>query len=241
VNQPDTNFWDKLGWTPSQKQFQQFLMLQTLLKEWNSKISLTKLTDGPDYWVGHIFDSLWALQNELKSPNYPRRCIDVGTGCGLPGLAVAIALSGAKVTLVDATKRKISVLEEISAKLGLSNQTSFRAERIEITGQNPHFRTGFDLAMARAVGSPSVVAEYLIPLLNKTGEALLFRGNWNETDLCQLKSAILPLKAEITKTDRIQLPFNKGIRHVIRLQSNALCPPKYPRPIGVPSKKPLGI
>ena len=50
--------------------------------------------------------------------------------------------------------------------------------RIEAGGHDPALRGRFDLAVARAVAAAPVVAEYLVPLLNSGGEALLYRGQW---------------------------------------------------------------
>ena len=77
-----------------------------LLNLFDKQINLTRLLKGEEYWIGQVFDSLWPLQKELKNPTKLRKCIDVGTGCGFPGLAIAISLPGAKLTLVDATKKK---------------------------------------------------------------------------------------------------------------------------------------
>ena len=98
---PGAEYWTALGWQPSTEQVDQLATLQTLLREWNKKVNLTRLVDGDDYWINQVFDSLWPLANELKTPQQPRTCIDVGTGGGFPGLAIAIALPGSHLTLLD--------------------------------------------------------------------------------------------------------------------------------------------
>ena len=62
------------------------------------------------FWITQVFDSLWPLENELSTPDLPRRCIDVGTGGGFPGIAVAIALPGSTLTLVDSVGRKTAAV-----------------------------------------------------------------------------------------------------------------------------------
>ena len=52
--------------------------------------------------------------------------------------------------------------------------------------------------------------------------------------------ALLILNAEIKSMQNLELPYNRGTRHVIRLQPKSHCPSTYPRPIGIPKKKPLG-
>ncbi len=237
---PHSQLWQELSWQPSLSQLRQFKTLQKLLRKWNSEANLTRLVEGEDFWVAQVFDTLWTLKEELKTPQRKLECIDVGSGCGVPGLLVAIALPAAKVTLLDSVKRKTSALKEISNKMGLSSQIKTLTQRVVVVGQVSLYRGRFDLAMARAVGPTPVVCEYLIPLLNPTGEALLFRGKWTEQEEKVLKTVAKQLNAMVSKIECLHLPAERGIRHQIRLKRNGLCPKTYPRPVGVPQKKPLG-
>ena len=89
---PGAAFWEALGWTPEPAQLDQLKALQDLLRSWNSRVNLTRLVEGDDYWINQVFDSLWPLTEELKSSTSSRECIDVGTGGGFPGLAMALSL-----------------------------------------------------------------------------------------------------------------------------------------------------
>ncbi len=240
-NNSDSPLWKKIEWKPSSKQLKQFLDLQKILTKLNSQVNLTRLIKDEDYWINQVFDSLWPLKKELRDSSTPLNCIDVGTGCGFPGLAVAIALPKAKITLVDAISRKTNAIQQIVNQLGLSTRINVRTERIEQTGHNPSFRSNFDLAIARAVGSAPVLAEYLIPLINYQGNALLYRGKWNNSNEAELRQALRSLNAEINMIEAFELPFNRGIRHQIRLKSIDLCPKNYPRAIGIATKRPLGL
>ena len=236
-----SSLWDQMRWEPSAQQIEQFIALQQLLNNFNSQLNLTKLVDGEDYWIGQVFDSLWPFQKELTTPHQLRNCIDVGTGCGFPGLAIAICLPGAKVTLVDSTRKKTTALKEIIRELDLSSRINILTERIEVTAHRNTYRGQFNFAMARAVANATVTAEYLIPLLKIDGEACLYRGKWNQEEEKSLLQALILLKGKISKIQELELPANRGIRHFIRLKSESPCPTKYPRPTGVPTKKPLGI
>ena len=238
---PSASFWEAMHWEPSPEQIEQFFALQKLLNHFNAKFNLTKLIKGEDYWIGQVFDSLWPLQQELKNPQKLRNCIDVGSGCGFPGLAVAISLPGTRVTLLDATSKKTTVLKKITSELGLTSQINILTERIEITGHNVTYRGQFDLAMARAVADAPVTAEYLLPLLKKNGEAFLYRGKWSQVDEKNLLQALVILNGKLKKVQKLSLPSNRGERHLIRLTTKSSCPNIYPRPIGVPTKKPLGV
>ena len=238
---PGPELWSLLGWSPDAGQLKQLVDLQKLLQDWNSRVNLTRLVQGEDFWIAQVLDSLWPLLPELMSPDTPRRCIDVGTGGGFPGLAVAIALPGAELTLVDSVGRKTAAVAAMAQSLGLSDRVQVRTERVERTGQDPSCRGKFDLAMARAVGSAPVVAEYLVPLLRRSGEGLLYRGRWHDTDDKELQSALTLLKARSLKLQRMELPSQRGARTLIRIGPEAATPDTYPRATGMPTKMPLGV
>ena len=147
---PGPDLWDALGWMPNEQQQTQFKALQAELLRWNARVNLTRLLEGEEFWVSQILDSLWPLQAELQTASTPRRCIDVGTGGGFPGLAVAIALPGASLTLVDSVGRKTAAVLAMADAVGLKDRVQIRTERVELTGRDPYYRGSFDLAMARA-------------------------------------------------------------------------------------------
>ncbi len=239
-SKPCSSLWEKMNWTPSEKQLEQFIHLQAIIKYWNKKTNLTRLIEGQDYWVGQIFDSLWPLNQELNNPYKSFLCVDVGSGCGFPGLAVAIGLPKSKIVLIDSSRKKTDALDKISKEIGLSSRIEIHTKRAESIGQDSYFRGTFDIAMARAVAPAPVVSEYLIPLLKKNGEALLYKGLWNEVNQQSLNEALIPLEAKIKQVNSTQLPENRGTRNLIRLVPKGPCPEKYPRSIGIPTKRPLG-
>ena len=238
---PGPELWKLLGWSPDAGQLRQFIVLQQLLEDWNSRVNLTRLVEGEDFWIAQVFDSLWPLLPELMSPDTARRCIDVGTGGGFPGLAVAIALPGAELTLVDSVGRKTAAVAAMAKSLGFGDRVLVRTERVERTGHEQSCRGTFDLAMARAVGAAPVVSEYLVPLLRRSGEGLLYRGRWHDTDDMELQSALKLLKARSLRVQRMELPSDRGARTLIRIGPEAATPRAYPRATGMPSKMPLGV
>ena len=238
---PDAALWTELGWQPSPRQLELLVELQQQLRQWNSRVNLTRLVEGDDYWIAQVFDSLWPLRPLLHSePEAPLRCIDVGTGGGFPGLAVAIALPQAHLTLVDSVGRKTQSVQAMAQALGLADRVTLRCERVELTGRDRRCRGGFELAMARAVAAAPVVAEYLVPLLSAEGQALLYRGQWSPQDQAELERALQPLKAQLSRSEQRELPADRGQRTALWVQASGPCPASYPRAVGLPSKFPLG-
>jgi len=238
---PLTEIWRTLGWQPAPQQVESFQQLQDLLRHWNGRLNLTRLVEGDDYWVAQVLDSLWPLRELLRgAPEASLEVIDVGTGGGFPGLAVAIALPQARLTLVDSVGRKVEAVRAMAAELGLSSRVQLRCERIERTGQGVATRGRFDWALARAVARSPVVAEYLVPLLRSEGRALLYRGQWSPEDQANLERALVPLRARLEGVERLELPAERGVRHALLLRPTGPCPKAYPRAVGVPARQPLG-
>ena len=67
-----------------------FQELQIKIKELNNKTNLTRLTDGDDYWVSQVFDSIWPFKAFININFDNKKFLDIGSGCGFPGLAYAI-------------------------------------------------------------------------------------------------------------------------------------------------------
>jgi len=243
AGEPDRALWTSLGWEPLGEQLEQLVELQALLRQWNARVNLTRLVEGDDYWISQVYDSLWPLVELLRAERAgtgsPLRLIDVGTGGGFPGLAVAIALPSAHLTLVDSVGRKLEAVGAMAAALGLGERVTLRHERIERSGRAPDCRGSFDWALARAVAGAPVVAEYLVPLLRPGGRALLYRGQWGEADQSELALAAALLKADVEVPERRDLPAGRGVRHAVRLRPTGPCPSAYPRAVGVPLKIPI--
>ena len=247
MSSPDlAALWSRLDWQPSPEQLALFARLQEELRQWNARLNLTRLVEGDDYWIAQIFDSLWPFVDLIRTRQKPAasspslRLVDVGTGGGFPGLALAIALPDAHLTLVDSVQRKVEAVRAMAQSLGLADRLSFCGERIERLGQQRPWRGQFDWALARAVAPAPVVAEYLVPLLKPTGSALLYRGQWSEADQQPLEAAARSLAATVTSIQALELPRGRGQRHAITLRPKGPCPRQYPRSVGIPAKQPLG-
>ena len=120
----------------------------------NERFNLTAVTDPAEAWVRHVQDSL-TLVPFLASAD-AKRVIDVGSGGGLPGLPLAIAMPDARFTLLEATGKKAAFLEETIAALGLPNARVVN-ERAEVAGQDHHaHRAHYDAVVARAVARDTV-------------------------------------------------------------------------------------
>ena len=164
--------------------------------------------------------------------------IDIGTGAGFPGLPVAIAFPQWQLTLLDSTRKKIQFLDELLEHLSLSNALTLLG-RSEAIGQDKQYRAIYDLALIRAVGEPSVCAEYALPLLKIGGLAVLYRGHWSEEDTAKLTHGILKLGGKIEDIKTVKTPWTEGTRHFIYLRKIDKTLAYYPRAVGIPTQTPV--
>ena len=120
----------------TETQQQQFAALDALYRDWNSKINVISRKDIAGLYEHHVLHSL-AIAELIRFK--PGTCVmDLGTGGGFPGIPLAIMFPEAKFHLVDSTKKKIHVCEEVKNALGLKNVTTqwCRAEEVK---QQFHF------------------------------------------------------------------------------------------------------
>jgi len=221
-------------------ELEMFSSLQELIQRLNKISNLTRLIDGNDYWISQVYDSIWPFFKDSNKLFENKKFIDVGSGCGFPGLAYAITHPNSEIYLIDSSLKKTNALKQIVDSINFKNKIYIINDRIENICHNLEFRHKFDIGTARALSSAPTVAEYLLPLLKEDGLGLMFCGKWSETDNTKLQKALTLLNGKINEIKFKQLPEKKGERHVIFIKSKGNCPILYPRGIGKPKKYPLG-
>ncbi len=111
--------------------------------------------------------------------------------------------------------------------------------RAEDLGQNPLYREKFDWAVARAVASMPVLAEYLLPLVRIGGAILAQKGESAHAEVQSAEKAIRILGGTLRKIASVTLPGIAEERFLVIMDKKAATPPQYPRRAGLPQKKPL--
>ncbi len=133
------NYFPKL--TDIQKE--QFAKLADLYTFWNSPINVISRTDLDSLYLHHVLHSLGVAKfvQELAPGTH---ILDVGTGGGFPGIPMAILFPEVKFHLVDSIGKKIKVVREVAAGLGLNNVEAdhIRAEQLD---------DKYDFVISRAV------------------------------------------------------------------------------------------
>jgi 16S rRNA (guanine527-N7)-methyltransferase len=233
IEQAQTLFDLKL----SEAQSEQFDSYQQLLDEWNQRINLTTITDAEEVRVRHFLDSLSIAS--VLSFDTGDKLIDVGTGAGFPGLALAIAFPELQVTLLDSTMKKLTFLQAVIDELALKNCQTLHS-RAEDAGNNPKHREQYDIVTARAVALLPVLLEYTLPLAIVGGFVVAMKGESAEKEVNEAKRALFVLKAEAMPLAEIQLPNVERAHYLVAVKKLAKTPKNYPRQAGVPKKRPIG-
>jgi 16S rRNA (guanine527-N7)-methyltransferase len=206
------------------------------LLAWNERYNLTAIRDTEEVRVKHFLDSLTCVQAMKEGPG--RRMIDIGSGAGFPGLVLKIVYPSVQLTLVDSVGKKIDFCRHVVKKLGME-QVETLHERAENIGQSLAHREQYDWAVARAVAALPVLAEYLLPLVRVGGHMLAMKGESGPAESHASEHALQMLGGHLRQLLPVTLPGVAEERYLVIVDKVAATPNRYPRRVGIPSKRPL--
>ena len=118
-------------------------------------------------WSRHILNS--AVVAETVEPE--DHVADVGSGAGLPGIPMAIALPEAHFVLIEPMERRSNWMLEVIQELGLTNVEVRRARAEEVLDLK------FDIVTARAVAALDKLLRLTVPLLKPGGSLIALKGS----------------------------------------------------------------
>jgi 16S rRNA (guanine527-N7)-methyltransferase len=151
----------------TQTQIQQFEKLKALYEEWNQQINVISRKDTENFYERHVLHSLGIAK--IIHFQKDSEILDVGTGGGFPGIPMAIMFPDVKFTLVDSIGKKIKVVNEISAALGLKNVTGLHLRAEDVKGN-------FDFVISRAVTQMPIFVNYVRNKIKKERNNKLKNG-----------------------------------------------------------------
>jgi len=164
-------------------------------------------------------------------PDLDGLALDLGSGGGVPGLALALHWPESRWILVDRADRRTAFLEAAVQELALGARVQVRSGAAEMVARDPELRGQVDLVVARSFGPPATVAECGAPLLGRGGRLVVSEpptpdaSRWPAHGLAELGLRLLAGPASSSP--------------VVVLGADGSCPAGYPRRPGKPAKSPL--
>lgn len=181
----------------------------------------------------HVADSLAAL--ELPIVRSATALADLGAGPGFPGLALAAALPGARVALVESVGRRCAFLERAVARAELA--------RVEVAcARAESWSAGlgsWPLVTARALAALPVLVEYAAPLLTLGGSLVAWKGRRDRDEEDAGVTAATRLGLALAEVKRVHPHAGAEHRHLYVFAKQSATPPGYPRRPGAAAKRPL--
>lgn len=163
---------------------QRLLDYLDLIARWNRIYNLTAVRDPNEMLVQHVLDSLAVVAPLRRRVAEGSTVLDVGSGAGLPGVVLAIAFPGLKISCVDAVDKKASFLRQVAAELELQNLEALHA-RVESLAPRR-----WDLITSRAFASLNRFCALTQPVLAHGGVWMAMKGRRPVEEIEALTSAI---------------------------------------------------
>lgn len=190
-----------LGAPLAPAQQEQVLRYLDLVYVWNRTAGLTTIPREAAIRL-HVLDSLGAAASVVESP-----CVDLGTGAGLPGLILAIAMPDQQFVLVESNRKKCSFLLEAVRSLELRNVRVIQADVDTLVGDQV-----FPVVISRAFRQPAGFLATAARLATPDGRVILMMANPGDGELRELAAGA---GLELGACRRFQLPEGGEPRAVV--------------------------
>lgn len=161
--------------TPVQQN--QFEDLGALYNEWNAQINVISRKDIDELYVRHVLHSMGIAK--VKDFEDGSHILDVGTGGGFPGIPLAILFPNANFMLIDSIGKKIKVVKEVVAALGLKNVQAQHIRAQETKGQ-------FDYVVSRAVTKIKPFYSWVRTKIKAQGAIFYLKGGNLDEEMAEL-------------------------------------------------------
>jgi 16S rRNA (guanine527-N7)-methyltransferase len=180
----------KLGVALTSGQFEALQGYLALLVRWNRVYNLTAVRDPSEMLVHHVLDCL-AVVVPLRgwTRGTPARLLDVGSGAGLPGVVLAVAMPELDVTCIDAVGKKVAFMREVAGSLSLTN---LRAKH----GRAEDFVGHYDVVASRAFASLADFVASTQHLRDENGVWMAMKGKPSDDELRALPEGVAVFHVE---------------------------------------------
>ena len=147
-----------------------------LLSHWNRAYNLTAIRDVEEMLSKHLLDSLAVLPFIGEG-----LVLDVGSGAGLPGIPLAIAMPQNRFILIDSNGKKTRFLTQARITLGLENVEVVKQRVEAYSPMKDNHRIYFDAVIARAYASSTEILRNTAHLHKPETRILIMQGKLDES------------------------------------------------------------
>ncbi len=186
----------------SDEQLDQLHHYALLLIRWNKTYNLIGRSTERDLVERHLLDSLLVL-TELHDPEGGQHWADIGTGAGLPGIPLAIAMPNTRFTLIDSNSKKTRFLHQVIAELKLEN-----AQAVHSRVEDHHSDPLYDLLISRAWAAMIDGLCQSAHLCKPGGRICFMKGQKNEQELLEASKQFTLLRCT-------ELANDQAARHLV--------------------------
>lgn len=197
----------RLDLTDSQRQ--KLVDYVALLGKWNAVYNLTAIRDPRQMVIQHILDSLAIIP--AISQRGPSIALDVGSGGGLPGIVMAIALPDWQITLNDIVHKKTAFQSQAKLQLNLPN-LSVVTGRVENLQPGAEVPGKFDAIVSRAFAELSDFVTLARHLVAENGRIWAMKGIRPDAEIERL-----PSDAQAISVERLHVPMLDAERHLVEI------------------------
>ncbi len=194
-----------------------------LLITWNEKLNLTTITNKEEVYLKHFYDSLTLIKALDLTKDL--KLLDVGTGAGFPGIVLKIVFPNLKITLLDATSKRINYLNEIIKDLDLQDIETVCTRIEDYSRVN---KNKYDVVVARAVAHLGILIETIIPTVKVNGYFIAMKSNV-VTEIEESKNILKQIGASIIKCEEFKLPKENSLRTLVTIIKEKETINKFPR------------
>ena len=194
----------------------------------NEHINLTRIKKEESVYRNFL-DSLNPVA--LKELSVAKKIIDIGTGSGFPGVALAIAFPEKIFTLVESTGKKAAFLKAAGETLGLKNVEVVSA-RAEELAHNAAYREKYDAATARAVAATNIICELSSGFIKTGGKLIFYKGAKAKDEISQAKKIFPTLGLTGCTTQKYIINTEADETYMVILSKTKKLTANYPRPYG---------
>lgn len=183
------------------------------LLRWNRRINLTSIDNIDEALEKHLLDALTLL----PLLNRGERLLDMGSGAGLPGIPLSLAMPVLGVCSVDRVFKKIAFQQHIARLLRLQNFEA-RTDRLQFLAAKEGYRAAFDVVTARALAELRDLISLGMPFLKPAGRLIAMKGPEGTRELSDCLDLLERQGLVVEKQQELRLPMSGAERTLLVLK-----------------------